>query len=224
MSKTDEAFDVIHARILNGQYPPGARIVADVLARELSLSVGPIREAIRRLEAQGYIQYVPHVGAIVAQIEEQRFSETLQVKGVLEALATGLSAPHLTEEDFERIAGINVQMREAAQVGDVRAVSALNQRFHEQTYRHCRNEFLRSLIATCWERMHLTGTLFASLTYRPQESVVEHEQILALLRARAPSCEIERAVRLHKERSLDLYLQRQARAASESVSLDGARL
>ncbi len=94
-SKADHAYAMIRERILSGEPKPGKRLVIEQLARELDISAVPVREAIRRLEAEGYITYTRNIGATVGSIDLSRYPETVEALAVLEAAATALAMPHL---------------------------------------------------------------------------------------------------------------------------------
>src|SRR5690606_4762223 len=92
ISKQKMAYELIRERILDGTYPPGTRIVLDAVAREIGTSTIPVREAIRRLEADELIEYQPFAGARVAPMDETAYVQSLSVLAVLEGYATALSA------------------------------------------------------------------------------------------------------------------------------------
>src|SRR5215472_15029736 len=95
LSRVDLAYDTIRERIVDGSYSAGYRLVLDELARELGVSPVPVREAIRRLEAEGYVDFQRNVGARVATFDEREFEQTLHVVALLEGYATALAAPHM---------------------------------------------------------------------------------------------------------------------------------
>src|SRR5262245_45003271 len=70
ISRFELAYTTIRQRILNGAYGPGYRLVLDELAREIGMSPVPVREAVRRLEAEGYVDFQRNVGARVATFDE----------------------------------------------------------------------------------------------------------------------------------------------------------
>jgi len=105
ISKQKMAYELIRERILDGTYSPGTRIVLDAVAKEIGTSSIPVREAIRRLEADGLIEYQAFTGARVAPMDETAYVQSLNVLAVLEGYATVLSASRLTEADFRRRAG-----------------------------------------------------------------------------------------------------------------------
>src|SRR5207244_5087838 len=87
-NKHEQAYSIIRERIFNGTYVPGYRLVIDGLARELGISPVPIREAIRRLEAEGWLEYRPNAGAQVAAVDASKYGEEMTVLALLEGYAT----------------------------------------------------------------------------------------------------------------------------------------
>ncbi|WP_245547162.1 GntR family transcriptional regulator [Nocardia brevicatena] len=76
------------------------------------MSVVPVREAIRRLEAEALVEFERNVGARVAQIDRTEYLHTMQTLGVVEGIATALAVPHLTDADLDRAATVNRRLRE----------------------------------------------------------------------------------------------------------------
>ena len=134
--KQERTYAILRSRILDGTYGPGQRLVIDALARDLAVSPMPVREAIRRLEAEGWVVYQRHQGAQVAPLDEAGWMEALSTLAVLEGYATALSAPHLTSADIEQARAINGKMQDALEALDVMAVSAHNLAFHRALIIH----------------------------------------------------------------------------------------
>ena len=100
-TKQQRVYEVIRERILSGAYSPGFRVVIDALAEEFGVSALPVREAIRRLEAEGLVVYRPNAGAQVAPAEPGLFEDEMTVVAVLEGYATAAAAPYLGEHDLD---------------------------------------------------------------------------------------------------------------------------
>ena len=113
VTKQEMVYKEIRERILDGGYGPGYRVVIDSLARELEVSALPVREAIRRLEAEGLVVYRPNAGAQVAPADPELFDEQMTVLAVLEGFATAQAAPVLTSDDLERLRSLTDRMAEA---------------------------------------------------------------------------------------------------------------
>ena len=100
-SKSTRAYEWIRDRIRFHEYTPGHRLVIAPIAEALGMSAVPVREAIRRLEAEGLVTFEHNVGARVALVDEQEYVHTMQTLGLVEGLATALSAPLLLDADLE---------------------------------------------------------------------------------------------------------------------------
>src|SRR6266704_5201643 len=103
LNKHELAYRIIRERIEAGIYQPGQRLVIDALARDLDMSQVPIREAIRRLQAEGWITYRHNSGPEVANIGLEQWQATMEVLAVLEGYATSLAAPAVSAADIARL-------------------------------------------------------------------------------------------------------------------------
>lgn len=211
VSKQERTYGILRARILEGVYGPGHRLVIDALARELDVSQMPVREAIRRLEAEGWVTYVRNQGAQVAPVDAASWTEAMGTLAVLEGYATALAAPHLTAGDFTRLREINADMQAAIDALDVLAFSEHNIAFHEVIYERCPNGHLRRELAGIQERLNtLRSSIFLYIPMRGRVSIDEHEALLALLERGADPLEIELSAREHKLHTVAAYEQRAA--------------
>src|SRR5579875_1526002 len=118
-TKQELAYQTIRGRIVTGVCGPGYRIVIDELARELGCSAIPVREAVRRLEAEGLLEYTRHTGARVVSIDEQQYVDTLATLAVLEGYATAEAASRLTKCDLDGLRRLGNSMRKAVQSGNM---------------------------------------------------------------------------------------------------------
>jgi DNA-binding GntR family transcriptional regulator len=208
-NKTQIAYEYILSRIENGTYGPGYRIVIDQIARELSLSSIPVREAIRQLEAEGWIQYKPYTGAVVSNINEKEYVETLSVLAVLEGYATALSSSNMKEGTIQQLTTVNEKMEQALHEFDFELFSELNYEFHSLIYEHCGNAYLEEQIKQIWQRMRrIRAYGFTFVPQRAKESIKEHAEIVRLLKEKAPPNEIEHFVRQHKLNTAEAFKQR----------------
>ncbi|MQA86921.1 MAG: FCD domain-containing protein [Streptosporangiales bacterium] len=213
-SKADWAYQTLRDRIQDGSYGPGHRLVLDHLARELSVSPVPIREAIRRLEAEGYVDFQRNIGAQVASIDGTQYADTMQVLAVLEGAATAMAASQLSELDLRRARELNERMRESLAQFDPLGFTQLNQEFHRRLCGACPNEHLKELVAREWSRMDIIRrTTFSVVPGRAAVSVEEHERLLGLITSGAPAGEIERVAREHKLATLRAFQERGAAPA-----------
>ena len=213
VSKSEMVYRELRSHILSGQYSAGYRLVLDQVARELGVSPVPVREAVRRLEAEGLVTFTRNVGAEVAGIDTEDYADTMQVLAYLEGAATSIGASHLGPEELERASELNEQMRhlQGTDFSPVR-FTELNERFHQVLCGACPNARMLELLQREWQRMSfIRRSSFVIMPNRSHASVAEHDEILRLVRTGAPVDQVEHAARAHKLRTMNEYLA--ARAA-----------
>lgn len=210
-SKQEVVYETLRGRVLDGTYGPGHRLVIDALARELDVSQMPVREAIRRLEAEGWVIYQRNQGAQVAPIDADSWVEVMTTLAVLEGYATALAAPSLSRADVKELRRINGEMDDAIDRLDVRAVSQANLAFHRAIWAHAPSAHLRRTIEQLQERLdRLRTSIFGYIPMRGRVSCEEHEQLIALIARGADPLEIELFARQHKLNTIAALQERQA--------------
>lgn len=206
-SKSERAYASVKTRIVDGTYSPGYRLVLAKIAEDLGVSVVPVREAIRRLEAEGLVKFERNVGATVAGIDPTEYLYTMQTLSIIEGAATALSAPLIGPADVARARSVNAEMRDCLTHFDPVRFTQLNQDFHSVLFEHCPNPHILDLVHRGWNRLaSLRSSTFRFVPGRAHESVDEHEELLQLIESGAGADEIERAARLHRSATLDAYL------------------
>ncbi|GFZ77169.1 GntR family transcriptional regulator [Nesterenkonia alkaliphila] len=205
-SKSQQTYDWLRERILTREFNPGYRLVLSTIAAEMGVSTVPVREAIRRLEAEGLVEFERNVGARVAMVDEGEYVDTMQTLGVLEGAATALALPAITEADLTRAQAINDQMRAMLTDFDPAVFTALNEKFHKAICQACPNSHIAMLVDRGWSRMAgLRSSTFSFVPDRAPRSVEEHDEILRLIRENADPTQIEMTVRHHKWRTVDAF-------------------
>ncbi|MFB2596211.1 GntR family transcriptional regulator [Herbiconiux sp. P17] len=217
-SKSERAYAFVKARIEDGSYTPGFRLVLGPIAKQLDISVVPVREAIRRLEAEGLVTFERNVGAQVAMVDEREYYYTMETLSLVEGAATALSARFVTPRDLARARDINAEMIDCLEHFDPHRFTELNRAFHSVLFEHCPNPHVLDLVHRGWKRLAvLRDSTFSFVPGRARESVDEHEGLLRLIESAAPPLEIELAARAHRTRTLDALLSYQAAHHTESA-------
>lgn len=213
-SKSQIAYDHLKSRIENGRFTPGYRLVLAAIAREIGVSVVPVREAIRRLEAEGLVTFERNIGAQVAMVDPREYEVTMQTLSLIEGYATALAAPSMTAQDIARARAINSQLAACLDHFDPVNFTRLNLEFHAVLFEHCPNPHILDLVDRGWARLRaLRESTFSFVPGRARESVAEHERILAMIERDAPALDIELAARQHRLSTLDAFLAHQHDAA-----------
>ena len=205
VNKQERTYEILRDRIHGGVYAPMARLNIDALARELGVSPIPVREALRRLEAQGWVQFKPNAGAIVSPVDATSWEQAMVALAILEGAATAEAQRHLRKSDFTRLRKIAADM--ASQDDPVR-FGTLNRRLHETIVARCGNTWLLELLGQTHDRLdRVRSTMFAYLPQRAAEAVREHTRLIELLES-GDLAEVEQYARWHKLQTVEAYRAR----------------
>lgn len=205
-TKQQQVYEALRERILGRVYGPGFRVVIDQIAAEFAVSALPVREAIRRLEAEGLIVYRANAGAQVAPAEPELFEDNMTVLALLEGYATALAAPLLTTQDLAALEQRTDEMVTAMERMDSLAFGRRNRAFHQVIYDRCPNPTLVSMLRDVDRRLDaIRTTVFVHIPYRGQASVAEHRDLIELLRSGASAKRVETAARQHKLRTVESF-------------------
>ena len=206
-SKTHRAYDFIRSQIASRTFAPGARLVLADIAEAIGTSIVPVREAIRRLEAEGLITVERNVGAYVTFVDEHEYIRSMQVLAIVEGAATALTAPHLTDADLAEAEAANAEMKTLLDDFDSASAAAVNHRFHDILTRKCPNPYLLDIAANQWARLATVRDESCSFTHAgASQTVHEHDHLVELIRSGADPMEIERAMRDHRLRASAAFL------------------
>lgn len=185
--------------ILDGRYPPGARIVETRVAREFGTSQAPVREALRDLEALGVVENAPFRGARVRHPSVEQLLEAFEVRTVLEEHGARRALRSVTEEDFEALEGYVEQMRRAAEAGDPYAEAAADAAFHSHVMHLSGNATLERVWRTL-EPFLRTYITIASADVDRRAIADRHTPLVEALRSGDPG-EVQAAVEFHFEQA-----------------------
>jgi DNA-binding GntR family transcriptional regulator len=205
VNKQERTYTVLRDRIHSGAFAPQTRLNIDALARELGVSAIPVREALRRLEAEGWVKFQPNVGAIVAPVDATAWEQQMVAVAILEGAATADAAARLKPSDMAKIRKLATEMEGVAAVGDAAKFSRLNRRLHATILARCANGYLLELLEQTNQRLdRIRDTMFNYLPERSKAAIGEHAHLVELLGSGDPA-EIERYARWHKLQTVEAY-------------------
>ncbi|WP_315901601.1 GntR family transcriptional regulator [Salipiger bermudensis] len=190
------AYALLLQEITSGRLEPGTRITETELAERLQMSRTPVREALRRLEAEGLVTHKPRVGVIVRQLSYSELMELYEMRWVLEGTAARLAARAASDVEIEELAAINDEM--AACAGDGAALYALNRQFHTTLIAAARNRYLVKSVRSIELTLQILGPTPLREMRRAQEVIAEHAAVVEALRAR-DGAGAEAAMRAHMD-------------------------
>jgi DNA-binding GntR family transcriptional regulator len=223
LSLAERAYRRLRDAIVAGQLPAGTRLSERSLAAGLGVSAQPVREALRRLQAEGMVATAPRRGTVVAEFTAERLTDMSRIRVALEGVAAALAAQHATEADLDALEALLAGIRRAAREGDTEAVTEANARFHARVHAASRNAFLARCIDALRAFEHF-GRIraLASSASEPPRSLREHAALLAALRSR-DATQAEACMRDHVQRALVAagLLPRPGRAPRRKATLSG---
>lgn len=199
-TKHELAYNQIRARILDRSYGPGYRLVLSSLARDLGLSTITVREAIRRLEAEGWVIFIPNVGAQVKLFDLSEWAGMMDVLAVLSGHATALASLNLREGDLQQLRTINASMSRSLEKLDVSEFLHMNREFHFTIYARAGNAYLLRQLTDAWDRTEMLRQ--SPFTYRAKFAAPEHERLIKMIESKEPSEVIAREAREHHSRAV----------------------
>jgi DNA-binding GntR family transcriptional regulator len=200
-SKSEIVYDFLKLNILKGKLKPDERIAVSDIAKILSVSGIPIREALTKLEAEGLVTITPHIGASVIKIDKIKFEEIHVIRTELEGLATKLACQCLKEEDFERLEQLLKESEEAFEVSDYKELTELNEEFHLTIYHSCPNQSLCKMIIELLNKSRFASSSLVISESRAKNSIEEHRLIVQALKQK----DGERASQIVKQQKKDSW-------------------
>lgn len=202
----DHVYAEIRRGIVEGRHAPGSRLVEQRLAAELDVSRTPVREALRRLEAEGLVVVERHRGAQVRGLSAEEVADLYDVRARLEAYAAELAAARRTDADVAALdaavaafdAAVERVRRQGARVEHVRALDAANGAFHGALLDASRHTRIRQLVGRAVD----VPLVFQALRHFSAEELSRSSLFHHLVRDAVAAGEPERAGRLMTEHVL----------------------
>lgn len=176
--------ETLREAIRSGVLQPGERLMEIQLAEELGVSRTPVREAIRKLELEGYVIMLPRRGTYVANLSIKDINEVFEIRTALDVLATGLAAERITEEELEQLERLLVQIGEYIEQNDMEKIVEIDTQFHDLLYRASRNDRLVGIINNLREQLTRFRSISMSYPGRLKKTLEEHSRMVEAIAQR----------------------------------------
>ena len=187
--------------ILNGDFEPGEKLDQDLIAEELAVSRTPVREALRRLESEGFIEVRPHYGAFIPEISPQDIQQVYEIRMLLEPEVVRQVTQLVPESVLDELEECLTEAEARFNAGDVTKQFESDVYFHETIANFVENKLLKEVLDGLTNRVSMVRR-FALSKPGPHlvESFKEHRAILQAMRQRDPEKAAE-LMTLHLENS-----------------------
>ncbi len=188
------AFESVRSQILRRQLAFGTKLNQASLAEQLGISLVPLREALRKLEAEGLVQIVPHRGVFVCTISRDELEDLYTIRMILEGMATRAAVARLTDDHVAKLSALVLEMEQETSREDYAKLLLINRAFHLTLYEVSGRRFLCDSITGLWKKSERYRALYVHLPGRSRQALSEHQEILQALQGRWAK-EAVRAVR-----------------------------
>jgi len=196
----DVVSEALRQAIREGVLQPGERLMEIQLADELGVSRTPIREAIRKLELEGFVVMVPRRGTYVADISLKDVVQVFEIRSALEELAAGLAAERITPDELEELERILVEINDYIARDDFDKIVDADIRFHGILYKASRNNRLVDILRNLREQMLRFRSISMHYPGRLAATWEEHRQLVECI-ANRNSTQARKIAKKHMENS-----------------------
>ena len=172
------ALEQLREAIVLGELAAGTPLRLDELARSLGMSISPIREAVRQLEALGLAKHVPHQGARVLEFDVDELQDLFEVRLALESLAVRRAADRFTDPEAATARAQLERFDSASAAGDVRGTLRAHTAFHFTVYEASESPWLVALIRPAWHRSERFRPALLATEGEPQRQHREFDERL----------------------------------------------
>jgi DNA-binding GntR family transcriptional regulator len=205
-SKKEVVYDQLRQEILEGIHPPGVRLVIDDLVNQIGVSQIPIREAMRQLEADGFVTIEPHVGATVTNLDASFIYEVFALLEAMEIICSRTACQVITDDEIIILDTMISEMDTS--IDEANLWSQQNKGMHLFICDIAKAQLVRKMMLKVfdhWDRLRF-HYLKNVLGHRIHEAQAEHKQILEAFRNRDADG-VEQIVHLHNQRALQSYIE-----------------
>ena len=183
----DVVFNTIKDGILTGRLRPGERLLENQLAEELGVSRTPIREALRMLEIENLVDLIPRKGAQVRDMSEKDIKDVLEIRKVLEELASGLAAENITKQQIADLKQAHIDFVESFERGDRDGVIEADSRFHDIIFSATKNDKLKQIISNISIQIYRYRITYLKLLTNISVPNQQHLDLIRAFEKRSPS-------------------------------------
>lgn len=187
--------------IRSAQWPPGTAIRQDAVATDLGVSRVPVREALKILEGEGQVSYIPHKGYLVTEFDATELREIYRIRDILEDEAVRVAVPLLSDADLDRMDEAMVAM-ERTDVADVNGLTEHNRQFHLTLFEAAGMPRLLHFIRVLRDWSDAYRAMVYSDAVTLERTLAEH-RVIHEAAARGDAAEVQRLLHHHRARTVD---------------------
>jgi len=172
--------------IRNLQLPPGITVLEREMAEILDMSRTPVREALVRLEIEGWVRLIPRRGFVVAPIVADDLQQIYEVVEGLDGIACSLATKRATSAELDQLDYLVAEQEKALEQGDLLAWTDLDERFHQTIIDLAQNPRLRGIMDSQTDQLYRARLFTIKFRPNPMHSTMDHKAIVTVMRTGEP--------------------------------------
>ena len=178
LTKQEIAYKHIKNSIVSGKYKPGSRLILVELEKEINISNMPIREALRRLQSEGWVQSIAHKGVVITEISLKDANENYCIRKALELYSAPEICNNISQKAIEKLKLLHKQMEEY--LDNPLQYRELNYCFHFTIFEESRNNTLLRIMRSLWDE----GLRFQyTFHFFKERTILSHQEHALFIKA-----------------------------------------
>lgn len=202
----DIVYECLRNKIVEGKIKPGERIIEKDYAELMNISRTPVREALRKLETEGFVQCIPRKGALVSEFSIKDILEIYAIRQALEELAIKSCIQNITEKEINKLVQLTEEMDFCDKKGDIETVFAVCKKFNDTILTASKMPRLKNLIDTLQEHLEKFRRITMAKSERRKDAIQEHKEILKAIIDKDEE-KAEKLIGEHLEASKNVFLK-----------------
>jgi len=196
-----KVYRVLKEAIIKGFLEPGTKLLENKIAEKMHVSRTPVREAMQKLVAEGFVKTTPNQTMVVTEVSPEDVKQVLQLRGVLEGLAARVAAKKINKQEIDELENIVAQMRLHVTKKNLSSYCKVDDEFHDLILNICGNKWVIQIRDNLSSFIYRFRIKSLSVPGRLKHSLEEHQAIMESLQKRN-SAEADRLSQIHMENTV----------------------
>ena len=184
-SKQDIAYKILKGKIINREYTETTPISINTLSKQMKMSISPIRDALKKLQEEGFVRIIPNQGIYVRELSAHEAGELYDFRLALEEFIIRKVHLYLNDDDYKNLQGMISEQQEAFERGDSASFLKIDNAFHNYFKKYFKNSIVLDTLTRLDERLSYIWLKSLEVPGRMEQSIEEHKQILTYLQNEA---------------------------------------
>jgi len=180
--KQDIAYNQIKEKILSREYTESTSISINTLSRQMDMSISPIRDALKKLQEEGFVRIIPNQGIYVRELSATEVTEMYDLRLALEEFIVRKVLPFLRKDDFDNLDAMIETQKQAFEKRDVTSFLASDNEFHNYCNKYFKNSMIIDALTRLEEKLSHVWLKSLQVPGRMEASIREHEKVLYSLK------------------------------------------